>query len=1367
MLMMLTCLCLSASAQTTTAGAGVAPRIVARVDDTSLVTIHSSTHPAIRTAKDMGRLSPSVVMGDLILVLKRSDEQQAALNKLNADQYNASSPSYHQWLAPAEFGAAYGVAQADVETVSDWLQNHGFTIQEIPPSRTSIRFSGTAGQVEATFHTEMHSVEYQGETHIANMSDIQIPAALTPVVVGVKALHNFFPKAAHHLSSQDRSSLEGSGVMKHPGLLKESLNVPALVVTTPVASIIQAEIANGTAIQTSGSSGVRPAEKSAPKIIDGTGQTIAIAGRSNILLEDIATYRSCSGLPANTPTVIVTNSDPGVTAYPDDRLESSLDIEWAGGIAPGATFVLVTSSTETGSTDGLLLSEMYAVNNNVAPVLNVSYGECELFMGTAGNLLYANLWQQAYTQGIAVFVSTGDGGSATCDGGYSGSESNIADYAAIMGLTVNGFASTPYNVAVGGTDFNWTSDSFSSTKQDYVTEIAWNDTITNPLVVSSFNSQYGVDYDAEGWANRIYGDYLNGSISLSDYLTWIEPIGTGGGVSNCTSSDQSTTSSCTGGYAKPAWQAGVPGILASEKRTIPDVSFFAGNGLFGTAALICDSFSIPCNYTTEANINAQSVGGTSVSAPAMAGVMALINQYAGTPQGNPNPVLYALAAKQSWAACSAEIATNASACYFRGTDTGNSQAPCAAGTPNCTLESSNDALGILSGYTATIGYNKATGLGSLNIANVVLNWPISSLAPQITGLNPSSATPGGAAFTLTINGTNFTTDSTAVWSGTALATTYVSATEISALVPAGLIGAPGTAQVAVTNSVGTASFVTFAIVPPAPTTTSLSPSSIPPGSAAFTLIINGTNFTAGSTAHSTVQWNGNMLATTYVSATELTAAVTPDLIAAAGSAGVTVTTCAGASSPVTFTIKAATPGTPAITSLNPTSAAAGGAAFALTVNGTNFTSSATVQWASTALTTTYVSATQLTAAVPASLIAAAGTVNVTVTTSGGTSSAAAFTINAATPGAPTITGLSPSSATAGGAAFTLTVNGTNFVSGATVQWGSTSLVTTYLSATQLTAAVPASLIATSGSASLTVTTSGGTSSGATFTITQPAPTITSLSPSSATAGGAAFTLTISGTNFTSGATAQWGTTVLVTTYVSAAQLTTTVPASLIATAGTANVTVTTSGGTSSGATFTINPAQTTPVSFTLSGTAVTIVPGASAGNTSTITVAPAGGFTGSVTLTATLASSPSGALDLPTLSFDSTSPVSIVGTTAGTATLAIATTAATTSSLVFPQLPGHTGSGTPWYATGGATLACLLLFGIPARRRNWRSVLGMTVVLLTLVSGIIACGGGSSSNNSNSGNPGTTVGSYTVTVTGTDVATGKITSSTTVNLTVN
>lgn len=167
-------------------------RIVDRIDESQLVTLKGNTLPMANAKNDLGRVDPSLPMTDLILVLSRSAQQQAAFDKFVASEYDSTSPNFHQWLTPDQVGTNFGPSQTDIATISNWLTGHGFSIGEVSKDRMSIRFSGTAGQVENAFHTEIHNLSVKGVAHIGNMSDPQIPAALTTAVVGVKALHNFF-----------------------------------------------------------------------------------------------------------------------------------------------------------------------------------------------------------------------------------------------------------------------------------------------------------------------------------------------------------------------------------------------------------------------------------------------------------------------------------------------------------------------------------------------------------------------------------------------------------------------------------------------------------------------------------------------------------------------------------------------------------------------------------------------------------------------------------------------------------------------------------------------------------------------------------------------------------------------------------------------------------------------------------------------------------------------------------------------------------------------------------------------------------------------------------------------------------------------
>lgn len=438
--------------------------------------------------------------------------------------------------------------------------------------------------------------------------------------------------------------------------------------------------------------------------------------------------------------------------------------------------------------------------------------------------------------------------------------------------------------------------------------------------------------------------------------------------------------------------------------------------------------------------------------------------------------------------------------------------------------------------------------------------------------------------------------------------------------------------------------------------------------------------------------------------------------------------------------------TPIVSGVTPAAGPLAGGT-SVTISGVNLNGATAVDFGGNAATSfTVNSSAQITATSPAG---SAGTVNITVTTPNGTSSTNnndQFLYETA----PTLTGISPSSGPdAGGASVTLT--GTNLTGATSVMFGSTAATSFIVnSSTSITATSPAE---SPGAISVTVITPGGASNAETFTFNAAltAQTISFANPGTQTVG----------TPLTLTATASSGLTVNLASTTASVCTVSGTTATFIA-AGTCSITASQTGNSTYAAatpvlqSFTVN--ATVAPSFTIGGTAVTVTPGATTANTSTITVTPAGGFTGSVALTAAVTSSPTSAQDLPTLSFGSTTPVVISGANPGTATLTINTTGVTSRAVNDPDRPGPERHGVPWYAAGGATLACLLIFGIPARRRSWRTMLGMLVLLAVLASGAVACGG--SIRGGGSGNSGTTAGSYTITVTGTSsstTATGTVT----------
>ena len=640
-------------------------------------------------------------MQRMILLLKRSPEQQQALDRLIASLHDQGSPNFHRWLSPQDFGARFGLAPQDLDTIQSWLRSHGLTVNRISRSRGAVEFSGSALQVQEAFRTEIHHYVVNNESHYANAVNPQIPKALAPVIGGVLSLHNFYSRPSAHLA--------GKGSSRHQ---VQSATQPALTFygggTTPLHVLVADDL------QTIYNAKPLFAETAS---IDGSGQSIAILARSNILASDFQQYRALFQPFARMDalSVVVDGVDPGPT-YDADQVESTADVEYAGAMVPNAKLLLVVSDS-TFNTDGIALSALYAVENNLAPVISLSYNACEAELAASGNAFYSALWEQAAAQGITVVVSTGDSGAAACDSPAPNGDAGDPA-AAIGGLAVSGLASTAFNLAVGGTQLAdnagnsyWAAQNNAAfgSALSYIPEQAWNESCSPA--------------DCAGQANLYAG---------------------GGGASNCTAFTVSGSNlKCTGHYAKPAWQS-APGVYADGARDIPDLSLSAAQH---DGYVLCLFYSCAVE-TSSGNFYFYVVGGTSLSTPEFAGIMTLVDQQTGTPQGQAASTLYALASAQSaiLPQCNASNpGASFSSCIFQDVTQGSNSVPCAGGSPGCSASQAG-TYGTLAGYSAAPGYDAVAGLGSVNVANLVHQWATAARAATATLLTatPSTITHGQA-----------------------------------------------------------------------------------------------------------------------------------------------------------------------------------------------------------------------------------------------------------------------------------------------------------------------------------------------------------------------------------------------------------------------------------------------------------------------------------------------------------------------------------------------------------------------------------------------------------------------------------------------
>jgi hypothetical protein len=643
---------------------------IAAVEDSVRVRLLHTAPTLVKSGTDLGPVKADLRMERMLFVLGPGDSMQGGIKSFLDSQQDKNSANYHAWLTAAQFGERFGPSQADVTKISSWLQQQGFDGVKIAPGLSHIEFSGSAQLVERAFQTQMHSYRTSTGMHLANSTDISIPQAMNGIVHGVR-LHNFgFSKpGVVHAAALQRDAF-GKLVPVHPD--------PAFSLGSNFLSPGDfAKIYNLNGLYSSG--------------ITGNGATIAIVARSNISLNDVEIFRQAFGLSPKDPNIIVNGLDPGITLDGDD-IEAVLDVQWSGAVAPDATINVVVSSS-TATTDGVILSSIYIIDNNLADIMSVSFGACEQNMGPE-NALFNALWQQAAAQGISVFVASGDQGAAGCDPNGSGTPAQ-------GGLAVNGLASTPFNTAVGGTEFNENGN----------TSLFWNLSTTGPVTVRGYIPEVVWNQSCDPAQNPACLSFLFDS--------------GGGGVSTL--------------YSKPTWQStSLPGMPDDHQRDLPDVSLSAATH---DGYLICATLFLPCTVATNGIdfqlFSAGSVGGTSASAPSFAGIMALVVQKQGGRQGLANYVLYKLAGSEVFANCNSSARTDPTvpappACVFNDITNGNN------GVPGNDV-SNNPIAGAL-GYPATSGYDLASGLGSVNATNLVNAWASVSFQGSTTSLAAATIT---------------------------------------------------------------------------------------------------------------------------------------------------------------------------------------------------------------------------------------------------------------------------------------------------------------------------------------------------------------------------------------------------------------------------------------------------------------------------------------------------------------------------------------------------------------------------------------------------------------------------------------------------
>ncbi|HEY2859588.1 MAG TPA: protease pro-enzyme activation domain-containing protein [Terracidiphilus sp.] len=568
-----------------------APRIHTDINSSQTTILQGSRHPLANPRNDAGRLAGGTRLNGVTLYFKRSDAQEADLQKLLAAQQNPASPQYHEWLTPAQFGARYGMAQQDIDKVQGWLERQGFSVDSVMHSRTGIRFSGSVSQVESAFQTQMHYYTLRGEKHFAASTDLTVPSALAGVLSGVRNLDDFRPRAQHIVSRHNFTSGSSGNVFFAP---------PDIVTAYNIQPVYSAGI-------------------------DGTGQTIAIMGQSWVDVSDVEAFQSAAGLTKKDPQLVLVpgTGNDGVPSAGDES-ESDLDLEWSGSVAPGANVVFVYTGSDTSF--GVFDSAQYAVDNMIGNIISLSYSSCETEISGANGALATleQIFSQAAAQGQTVMAASGDEGSTSC---FGDSNLSTSDQEAVA---VNYPASSAYVTAVGGTEA--TSDDING-GANYATY--WNSTAGTDLTGSLIKYMPEVAWN---------DDPTSGCSSGQDCLS-----ASGGGASSLVAQPSWQTGyfSATGEVNPASAHRLVPDISFYSSPGLPGYLYCTSDTSAWDQA---DGQVGSCNSTASFRDSASGLltvaGGTSFATPIFAGMVALLNQSGNyvSGSGEVNQTLYSLGA---------------------------------------------------------------------------------------------------------------------------------------------------------------------------------------------------------------------------------------------------------------------------------------------------------------------------------------------------------------------------------------------------------------------------------------------------------------------------------------------------------------------------------------------------------------------------------------------------------------------------------------------------------------------------------------------------------------------------------------------------